>query len=411
MTSDMNRRAFLAKSTLLGCSAAASPLLTPMSFASAPWDNRLVVIILRGALDGLDAVRPWGDRSFSGLRPHLAADRPESLMLNDYFGLHPSLAPLMPLWSAGELGFVQATSTPYRNKRSHFDGQDLLEAGTAKLGPAGERDGWLNRMLDGIPDVSTETAYAIGQEEMLLVKGTAPVANWSPDVDLSLSSQGLRLLQLTMQDDPRLAAIMNEAILLAGKDGDAVVSDLSMDDMMAATNADMKKVSGASNSYLKIAEFAGQRLREETRVASFSLGGWDTHNAQDRALRGPMTRLAKTLLTLKNTTGPDVWGKTTVLAMTEFGRTVRENGTRGTDHGTGGAMILSGGALRGGQVLGRWPGLSEADLFDRRDLMPTSDVRAWAAWAMRSSFGLSRAHLERTVFPGLDMGNDPDLLL
>ena len=118
-----------------------------------------------------------------------------------------------------------------------------------------------------------------------------------------------------------------------------------------------------------------------------------------------------TVLQMKAGLGPDVWGKTVMLAMTEFGRTVAENGSKGTDHGTGGVMLMAGGALKGGRVMGRWPGLAEADLYDRRDLMPTSDVRAWAAWTMRALYGFDRGVLERAVFPGLDMGEDPGITL
>ena len=164
-------------------------------------------------------------------------------------------------------------------------------------------------------------------------------------------------------------------------------------------------------AHLKVAEFAAEQLRGDTRIASFSINGWDTHNRQDKSIKPALDRLADTVLGLQSGLGPDVWGKTAVVAMTEFGRTARINGTGGTDHGTGGVMVLAGGAIRGGQVLGKWPGLSEADLYDRRDLMPTSDVRALAAWIMRGLAGLDRAMLEKTVFPGLDMGADPGLLL
>ncbi|MEQ9695764.1 DUF1501 domain-containing protein [Shimia sp. SDUM112013] len=409
MTKSLSRRGFLARAAALGCSAAASPLLTPVSLAAGPWDNRLVVIILRGGLDGLDAVRPWGDPDFAAARPRLAQRRPDGLDLNGFFGLHPALAPLMPLWQAGELGFVHAVSQPYRDKRSHFDGQDLLEAGLPSLGD-GIRDGWLNRMLQTTPGVQTETAYAIGSETMLLTKGAAPVSNWSPDVDITLSAQGVRLLEMTMRSDPALGAAMAQALVLAENDGDAVVVEGSDDDMMSMLQQDMKP-RAAGKSHLRIADFAARQLVGDTRVVSFSLGGWDTHARQDNRLKQPLDRLAKVLLRLKEGCGQVVWGRTTVVAMTEFGRTVRENGTRGTDHGTGGAMILSGGALRGGKVFGAWPGLAEADLYARRDLMPLDDVRRYAAWAIRGSFGLERSHLEHTVFPGLEMGDDPRMLL
>jgi uncharacterized protein (DUF1501 family) len=167
---------------------------------------------------------------------------------------------------------------------------------------------------------------------------------------------------------------------------------------------------GGQNSIRRLAAFAAERLVDDTRIAAFSLGGWDTHRRQDNALPRALGQLADAILTLQTGLGP-VWAKTAVIAMTEFGRTVRENGTQGTDHGTGGAMVLAGGAVRGGRVLGRWPGLDEADLYDRRDLLPTGDVRDYAAWALRSAFGIERAVLEGQVFPGLSLGADPGLLL
>lgn len=408
MTNHLTRRDMLLRAGAVGCSLAASPLVTPMSFAATPWDNRLVVIILRGGLDGLDAVRPWGDGDLLAARPGLAADAQDRLDLDGFYGLHPAMKPLMPLWRSGELGFVHAVSQPYRDKRSHFDGQDLLEAGLPSLN-GGLRDGWLNRMLQGVPGVTSNLSYAIGRENMFVLQGEAPVSRWTPEVDIGLSAQGLRLLDLTMQDDAEMAATMAQAIKLAEEDGDPVLIE-NEDDMMGQMAAEMRALKG-SKGHERIADFAAQRLRADARIASFSLGGWDTHANQARGLKRAMTTFSETLLRLRDSLGPEVWGKTTVVAMTEFGRTVRENGSRGTDHGTGGAMILAGGAIRGGQVHGRWPGLAEADLYVRRDLMPTDDVRRWAAWAMRSGFGISRDRLERVVFPGLDLGDDPNMLL
>lgn len=408
MPHEVTRRRFLAQAGVVGCSLAASPLVTPMSFAAAPWENRLVVIILWGGLDGLDAVRPWGDPEFVAARPGLAAAQDTGPDLDGYFGLHPALSSLLPLWRKGELGFVHAVSQPYRGKRSHFDGQDLLEAGLPSL-DGGLRDGWLNRMLQNVPGVSEATTYAIGRESMLLTQGDAPVSRWTPEVDVGLSAQGLMLLERTMQSDPELARSMAQAVALAGQDGDAVVMQDDAD-MMSDMRADRKALKG-TKSHLRIADFAALQLGGAARIASFSIGGWDTHANQSRVLQRPLGELSETILRLREGLGDAVWGKTTLIAMTEFGRTVRENGTRGTDHGTGGLMVLAGGAIRGGRVFGTWPGLSEAALYDRRDLMPTDDVRRWAAWAMRDSFGLSRSVLQGVVFPDLDMGDNPHMLL
>ncbi|MEP0564946.1 MAG: twin-arginine translocation signal domain-containing protein, partial [Paracoccaceae bacterium] len=173
-----SRRNFLTRSLALGCTAAASPLVTPITLASTPGDARLVVIILRGAMDGLDVVRPLGDPYFAGLRPSL--DLAGSHDLNGFFALHPALDALMPLWRSGELSIAHAASTPYRDKRSHFDGQDILETGGAGIG----KGGWLNRALSKLPGTTSETAFAVGRENLLLLSGDENYSAWSPDSDL-----------------------------------------------------------------------------------------------------------------------------------------------------------------------------------------------------------------------------------
>lgn len=402
----MDRRQFLRGLTVAGCSAAAHPLLTSVTLAagSGLGENRLVVVILRGAMDGLDVVQPVGDRDFAGLRPDLPVS---SMMLSGPFALHPALGGLQGLWQAGQLGFVQATSTPYRDKRSHFDGQSLLEAGTGMdVALGAQRDGWLNRMLQSVPGLSAETAYAVGREALPLLAGKGPSRAWTPDVSLVLSSQAQGLLDHIYHDDDLFREAGAEAVDLS--------SDLSGRVPREADRASGGKGLGEDRAWPDIdslVDFAAGRLVGDTRIAAFSLAGWDTHRNQGGAIARPLSRLQRVILRMQAQMGADVWGRTTLIAMTEFGRTVRQNGTGGTDHGTGGAMILAGGALRGGQVFGDWPGLSEAALYDRRDLMPTSDVRAWAAWSMRGLFGLDRAVLERAVFPGLDMGADPKLIL
>lgn len=360
-------------------------------------------------MDGLDVVQPYGDKNLAGLRRKLKTGEAGGASdLDGYFALHPALSGLMPLWRAGELGFAHAVSTPYRDKRSHFDGQDLLEAGTGFDTGGGVRDGWLNRMLQTLPGLQADTAFAIGREELLVLSGAADVSSWSPDADLDLTPESQQLLQLIYAGDPLFRDAAGEAMQIAQSlrlDGGAE----SHGDMVKGMQ-DMMQGARRGKDHVKIAQFAASRLREETRVAAFSLNGWDTHNNQARGLSTSLDRLSETLLTLRDELGP-VWQKTAVLAMTEFGRTVRENGTAGTDHGTGGAMLMAGGAIRGGQVYGAWPGLGEGDLYAGRDLLPTADVRAYAGAAMRGLFGLDTSVLEKTVFPGLDAGALPGIIL
>ena len=401
----MKRRTFITQSAALGCSLAASPLLTPIAFANAPWQNRLVVIILRGAMDGIDVVRPVGDPDYAALRPDV--EDGQGIALDGFWALHPALAPLMPLWNAGECGAVHAVSTPYRDKRSHFDGQDLLEAGGATI-DGGINDGWLNRLLQTVPGMSPDIAYAIGREQMAILSGTAPAARWSPEAELRLTPQAQRLLELLYHDDPLFRDASAQAIDIASKVTASTAADEDMMDMMAADPS----MSGVSSrgTHIDIAQFAAARLRGAARVASFSINGWDTHENQRLGLTRALGQLSDTILTLRAGLGP-LWQQTSVLCMTEFGRTARQNGTKGTDHGTAGAMLFAGGAMRGGQVAGQWPGLAEADLYDRRDLMPTEDVRSIAGWVMRGMMNVTDTAITDTIFPGLDLGADPQLLL
>lgn len=402
---DHSRRKLLMRSLALGCSAAASPLITPVTFASVPSDNRLVVIILRGAMDGLDVVRPVGDSDYMRHRSGMGRDHSD---LNGMFALHSGLNSMMPMWRDGSLGFAHAVSTPYRDKRSHFDGQDLLEAGYAD---PSERDakgsGWLNRMLTLMPNVHAETAFAVGQEDLILLKGDAAHSSWSPGRSLLLSAQGQSFLEHIYEADPLFHASAETALQLSaevlgseGMDEDEMMMQMQ-ENLQAARLADRAKA---------LAKFSAEQLQQDTRIAAFSIGGWDTHRKQGNAIKPALGQLSDALLTLQNDLGP-LWKKTAVLCMTEFGRTVRQNGSFGTDHGTGGAMIMAGGAIQGGDVYGKWPKLGEGDLYQDRDLMPTADVRSYAAYVMRGLFGTSKGDLENVVFPGLDIGVDPKVIL
>lgn len=411
MTNALSRRAFLSRTALIGCSLAASPLLTPISLAATSGENRLVVILLRGGMDGLDVVRPYGDPAYAALRGDAGLGDPDGAMdLDGYHALHPALRPLLPLWQRGQLGFANAVSTPYRDKRSHFDGQDLLEAGIGDLNGAMSGDGWLNRVLQNMDGTQSETAYAIGRDQTSILSGPAPTQRWSPEADMILSPQAIKLARLIMAEDPEFNAAFEQAMAIADNDGDAIAMSGTQDDMMSMMN-DNANQARKGNAERRVAEFAGKRLREDTRIASFSINGWDTHQRQDRSLTNALGRLSDTILTLQDTVKGPVWNKTTVVAVTEFGRTAGMNGSGGTDHGTGGLMVLAGGALRGGRVMGDWPGLNEAQLYERRDLMPTRDLRAYLGWLLHAQFGLATSTIENTIFPGLDMGTNPRILL
>lgn len=380
MTSPLTRRSFLGAA----CCLAASPLVTPVSFAAVPGDNRLVTIVLRGAMDGLALVQPHGDPALRILRPKLALTPDHGLVdLDGLFGLHPEAQALMPLWRSGELGFVHAISTPYRSGRSHFDGQDMLESGGAAV--QDERTGWLNRAIAAIPRTADRRAIDVDTTSELILSGPNPVDVWSTRADLRLGEDQQLFFDALYRNDPVFAAAMSEAM----------ETDMFSDTLYAGE----KRGSGIAS----VARLAAGMLSGEHRIASFSVNGWDTHVGQDRTFRRPVADLCSAILTLKENLAPDIWRKTAILVITEFGRTARENGSGGTDHGTGGVAIIAGGAVAGGKVHGAWPTLAEGRLLDDRDLMPTTDLRQLAAGMLYQQFGVSAGDIGKTIFPGLTL--------
>ncbi|MBW6420008.1 DUF1501 domain-containing protein [Rhizobium sp. XQZ8] len=373
----LSRRGFLAGA----CCAAAAPILTPVTFAAMPGEKRFVTIILRGAMDGLDLVQPYGDPAFAALRPMLGRTPETGLIdLNGFFGLNPAASALAPLWQAGELSFVHAVSTPYRNQRSHFDGQDMLESGGSDTS---QRTGWLNRALAVMPRSDSRKAIDINTSMELILTGPNAADSWSSQSNFTLADDEIAFLERLYARDPAFSKAMAEA-----KETDLSADSLYGDTKRGAGIADMARLTGGM-------------LRENYRVASFSINGWDTHVGQQAQFKKAAGDLATAIVTLKESLGGDAWKNTVVLAMTEFGRTARENGSKGTDHGTGGLAILAGGAIPGGKILGQWPGLADDKLLDSRDLMPTGDVRELAAAMLYKQFGIKPDNLTGKVFPGL----------
>lgn len=201
----LSRRGFLAGA----CCAAGASIITPVSFAAMPGDNRFVTIILRGAMDGLDFVQPYGDPAYAALRPKLGL-RPDTglIDLDGFFGLNPAASALMPLWQAGELSFVHAVSTPYRDQRSHFDGQDMLETGG---NGKGERTGWLNRTLAVIPRSNARKAIDINTSMELILSGPNEADSWSSQSNFALAEDEIAFLDRLYAGDPAFAKAMEEA--------------------------------------------------------------------------------------------------------------------------------------------------------------------------------------------------------
>jgi len=384
---------------LLGAGALAATATIPNAlFANTGGSSRLVVVILRGALDGLAAVPPYGDPDYPSLHRELAIAAPGgpdgALALNNLFGLHPSLSFLHERFAAGELVVFDAVASPYRD-RSHFDGQNVLENGLTR--PIGTADGWLNRALAALPRGEGRlrgSAVAISQNVPLILRGEAPVISKSPqatpDVDEDLLA---RLADLYSKDD-WFSARLSEA-----------VQTEKMVDGAAESNAMSKEAAQAAypNRVGAVARMASELMRSDggPEIAVIEASGWDTHANQGGAKGALATRLAgldQGLKSLADGLGP-LWPHTAVLVVTEFGRTAAVNGTRGTDHGTGGCAFLLGGAVRGGQVIADWPGLNRSALLDNRDLKPTLDLRSLFKGVLDEHLHVDAKSIANRVFP------------
>jgi uncharacterized protein (DUF1501 family) len=372
-------------------------LLAPfarLGAAGASADARLVLVILRGGLDGLAAVPPYAEPRYAELRGPLALGAPGTdggaLDLDGTFGLHPALANLHAWYGAGEALVLHATATPYR-ERSHFDGQKVLEAGGAAPGAA--TSGWLNRALGALAaDGAKRAAVALADTVPLVLRGEFAVTSWAPSRLPETDGDTLaRVRRLYEAADPELAGRLRDA--LAARD-------------LAGDTADERMGGRGGQAIAPLASAAARFLASETgpRVAVLDVGGWDTHANQGGAQGALALRLRgldSGLALLKSELGAH-WRDTTVLVVTEFGRTVAANGTRGTDHGTAGCAFVAGGAVRGGRVVGDWPGLGARDLHEGRDLRATTDLRALFKAVLHDRFGVAEGALARTVFPASD---------
>ncbi len=371
-----------------------------VSAAGAP-DRRLLFVNLQGALDGLAAVAPVGDPNYELAREGLVLEKDGSrpgLKIDSFFVLNPNMPSLGKLIQSGEALVCHATATAYR-ARSHFDGQDVLESGQPV--PGFTDTGWLNRLIGLLPagePVRSSKALALGSSVPLVLRGPQPVLSWMPAGFPEVSSDTrTRILDLYNHTDPDLARIMSEALKLEAATGNEAAMAAALKASMAAD------VKGAVKQFAEVATAAGKLLAKPDgpRVAALTYQGWDTHQGQ-----GPVDgRLGKLLAALDAALGAlhkelePVWKDTVVVVATEFGRTVRINGTAGTDHGTATVAFLLGGAVKGGRVLTDWPGLSTAALYEGRDLKPTTDLRSVLKGVLADHWQVSERALAETVFP------------
>lgn len=374
----MDRRSFLRGMCLGGLATWGVPLV---SFARVPQRGRLVFVLLRGGFDGLAALVPHGDDTYADARAGMAFEPADLVDLDGTFGLAPGLSRLRESWEAGELVALHALAIPYRT-RSHFDGQAVLETGLAR--PAGSSDGWLNRLLQIMSGTRSGIAIAAGMPRSL--SGSHEVQSWSPTQLGTADDRYLERLGTLYRTDRELAGRFEAALQQ---------KDIVGEEPMAAGGA-------RRGGILPLMQVAARILQAENgpNVAALEFSGWDTHANQGLA-GGALDRLAgqlaEGLMAFRAAMG-SAWPGTTVVVMTEFGRTVKPNGTRGTDHGTGGAGFIIGSTVARSRVHADWPGLGERALFEGRDLRPTLDTRSVLKAAIAGTFDLTRAQAER-VFP------------
>jgi uncharacterized protein (DUF1501 family) len=409
----MSRREFLRLGALATGGALITSQLTLARAATGERRPRFVLVILRGALDGLAAVPPYGDRGYGHLRGEFALRAPGeakgALPLDGFFGLHPSLGFLGRTYAARELIVFHAVASPYR-ERSHFDGQDVLENGTTR--PHAAQSGWLNRALAEASGGRRRDAVALGQNVPLVMRGPAEVTSWSPSKLVGLDDDTLARITDLYARDPLLSVRLADALMadrVAAEPGGATAQDMAAAPGMAPAQPGQPPANpppaapAPGGAYAETVRAAAGFLRQEDgpQVAVFDTTGWDTHANEGGAegqLAGRLAALDKGLATLKGELGP-VWKDTAVLLITEFGRTAAINGTRGTDHGTATMAFLAGGAVAGGRVIADWPGLSSRELYQGRDLAPTLDLRCVLKGVLEEHLGIATRSLEATVFP------------
>jgi uncharacterized protein (DUF1501 family) len=379
MEMTMNRRTFVRNMCLGGIATFGLPVV---NFAQTKHGGRFVFVQLRGGFDGLAAVVPYGDPSYRSLRGAFAFEEAELAELTETFGLAPGLAPLRELWQKNELVALHAMAIPYRT-RSHFDGQAILETGIDK--PVGSSDGWLNRLLQVMPGQRSGIAIASGMPRSLT--GPYDVQTWSPTQLGAVNDAYLDRLSTLYRTDKVLYGRFEAAMQQ---------QDLVGEEPMAGGGARRGGITPLMQAAAKI-------LRQDggPNIAAVEFSGWDTHANQGLAggaLDRLLGQLAEGLMAFRTDMGP-AWSNTTVVVMTEFGRTARPNGTRGTDHGTAGAGFIIGPRVARSAVHADWPGLGDRALFEGRDLKPTLDTRAALKAAIAATFDLTPAQADR-VFPG-----------
>jgi uncharacterized protein (DUF1501 family) len=408
MTMTISRRYFLKNGgiAMLGMASLPSFLQRAVAAASGPNKKKMVVLFQRGAMDGLNVVVPLAEPNYYRLRPTIAIPAPSrggaeaAIDLDGFFGLHPSLQPLFPLFQKGQLAIVQAVGSPDPS-RSHFDAQDFMESGTP--GVKSTEDGWLNRALQSMPEnqASPFRAVAFGPYLPRTLAGSAPTVA-IPD----LKQFKMFGPQTTVEGgfEAMYAQTVDQAMRGVGAETFEAIDQLKKinpDSYQPENGADYP-TSRFGKSLMEIAELFKADLGLE--VAFLDSGGWD-HHVNEGGVQGQLSNLLRDLgqgIAAFHQDMGNRMGDVVFVSMSEFGRTARENGNRGTDHGHANCMFLMGGDIKGGRVYSRWPGMSEGQLYEGRDLAVTTDYRSVLGEVMTKHLGGDNL---KAVFPGF--ANDP----
>jgi uncharacterized protein (DUF1501 family) len=399
----MNRRQFLIQSSLFSASSlisiGAHGWAAQNVLALDPNPQRLIVVFLRGAVDGLSVVVPYREPTYYSDRPKIAIPQPGqpngALDLDGQFGLHPALAPILPLWQQKSLAFVHACGSSDET-RSHFDAQDYLESGTP--GVKTTRDGWMNRLLGVMSGQNPIQAVSVGSTTPRILLGKIAVANLASGKGVS------NRLQI---DQPQIANAFdrlygnNDAMGRTYREGRVaraeLLKDLDAETKMANNGAPLPN--GFPSDAQRLARLMARDPR--IQVSFLGVGGWDTHINQGSSqgqLARSLGQLGKGLVAIQAGLGA-AYQNTTIVVMSEFGRTVKENGNGGTDHGHGNVMWLLGGGIRGGKVYGKWTGLAPEQRYQGRDLAITTDFRDVLGTVLSRRLSIDAIKLKQ-VFPG-----------
>lgn len=378
-SADLSRRKFM-KTATAGLAILSFPGIATAALNNQTKKPKIIWVLLRGALDSLHTIVPKTSTEYKALRPKLSKSFNGPLLpLSNDFSLHPALVNLHQWYQNKQLLPVVAVSSGY-DRRSHFDGQDFLESG---LGHIEHDTGWLARAID----IKNKRGLSVSRTTPISLRSSENVYSWFPSKLKSADDDIYQTLEMLYENDEQLSQNLTSGLAVKN----------------IVTGDKNKKKRG---KFTELTKACAKLMTTEpgTDCAMLELGGWDTHNNQANRLTRKLKELDDGLGQLKNGLA-DEWDNTVVIVATEFGRTAKENGTGGTDHGTGSALFLTGGAIKGGKIMGNWPGLATNQLFKERDLMPTSNSFSWIAAILQQHWGFSEKELLE-VFPHISAYKD-----